>query len=130
MLRALNQIKQQHGSAAEQQHSESVFGPAHLVFFIDACHAIKQALDWPNHRIEKSALTAEHSCHEHAERLGDRQNQRQEYGDLHPAIGCHFRSSPASAGHKAGRTSTLHLLSALSTIHSSYFFYSHTLTST
>ena len=50
MLRALDQIKQQHGDAAEQQHGDGVFGPAHFVLFIDAGHAIEQALDRPEQR--------------------------------------------------------------------------------
>src|SRR6266446_8309878 len=73
---------------------------------------IKQPLDRPDHGVEKSALAAEHRCHEHAEWLGERQNYSQKYEDLYPAIGCHFRSSPASARHTAGRPSTLHLQSA------------------
>src|ERR1700674_5244699 len=112
MLRTLNQIKQQHRSAAEQQHGESVFGPVHLVRFIDAGKAIQQPLDRSNHGIEKSALTTERSCHEHAKRLGERQNYSQKYEDLYPAIGCHFRISPVSATRIAGRPSTLHLRSA------------------
>src|ERR1700675_4722495 len=112
MLRALNQIKQQHGGAAEEQHCESVFGPTHLVVFIDAGYAIEQPLDRSNHGVEKSALTAEHSRHEDAEGLGERQNYSQKYEDLYPAIGCHFRISPVSARHIAGRPSTLHLQSA------------------
>src|SRR5208337_3038912 len=112
LLYALDQIEQQHGGAAEQQHGESVFGPAHLVLFIDAGHAIKQPLDWSNYGVEKSTLTAEHFCHVHAERLGDRQQQSQERDDLYPAIGCHVRISPVSAMHTTGKPSSLRLLAA------------------
>jgi hypothetical protein len=55
---------------------------------------------------------AEHFCHVRAERLGNRQKHSQKYYDLHPAIGCHFRISPVSAMHTAGKPSNLHLQSA------------------
>jgi len=35
VLDSQQQIKQKHGNAAEQEHGNRVFSPAHFVFFID-----------------------------------------------------------------------------------------------
>ncbi len=57
--------------------------------FVDAGHAIEQALQRPQQRIQKRPLAIEHPRHEHAQRLGDRKNEREKQQNLEPAIGCH-----------------------------------------
>ena len=91
-LYALDEIEDQHRHRAEHQHGGRVLGPAHLVRFINAGNAVKQALDGPQHRIEEGALPGEHARHEDAERFRDREDQSQEYENLQPAIDGHFRA--------------------------------------
>ena len=71
LLGALEQIQQQHGNAAEQQHGERVFRPAHLVLFVHQGQAVQEALNRTQHRVEEGALPAEHARHKNAHRLGD-----------------------------------------------------------
>ena len=91
-LDALDEIQDQHRDGAEHQHGGCIFGPAHLVRFIHAGDAIEQALQWPQRGIEEGTLSREDTRHKNAERLGDGEDQSQEYENLQPAIDRHFRS--------------------------------------
>ncbi len=72
LLNSLDHVEKQHGNAAEHQHGDGIFRPAHLVILIDSGHAIEQTLDWPGNRIKERAFAIEHPCHEYAQRLCDR----------------------------------------------------------
>ena len=90
LLGALDQIQHQHGNAAEEQHGEGVFRPAHLVLFIHQGQAVQEALDRAQHRVEKCSLAVEHARHEHADGLGERQYHGEINDDLKPAIYSHW----------------------------------------
>ena len=72
LLNSLDHIEKHHGDAAEHQHGDGIFRPAHLVILIDSGRAIEQTLDWPGNRVKERAFAIEHPSHEYAQRLCDR----------------------------------------------------------
>ena len=89
VLRALDQIQQEHGYAAEQEHRGAVFGPMHFVVFAHAAEPVDQAFDGPQSEIEEGLVSLEDARHENAERLGDRKDHQQEEKNLEPTVGGH-----------------------------------------
>ena len=90
LLHSFNQIQHQHGNATEQQHGEGVFRPPHFMLFVHQGQAIQQALQPPQHGIEKRLLPVEHPRHEYPHRLGHSQYRGEVDDDLQPTIRCHF----------------------------------------
>ena len=74
VLHALDQIREGHGDAAEQEHGRAIFGPAHLTGLIHAREPVHQLLDRPQHRVQERLLAVEHTRHERAQGFGQCQH--------------------------------------------------------
>ena len=96
-LEAFDQVQHQHRDDAEKQHGDRVLGPAHIARLVDTCQPVEQPLQRPHHGIEQGALAGEHARHEHAKHRRHEKHEEQKEKDLQPAVGCHVRTSPASA---------------------------------
>jgi hypothetical protein len=81
-LNPLDQIQQQHGHRAEQEHRDGVLSPPHLAMFINSGEPVYQPLNWAEDGIKERPLTTENLGHENAERLSDSEDKQEENCDL------------------------------------------------
>jgi hypothetical protein len=88
-LQTFHRIEHDHRDNAEEKHRDRIFRPAHFVVLIDASDSIEQPLDRAERRVHESFLAVEYAGHENAQRLRDRQDQREEKRDLKPAVRSH-----------------------------------------
>src|SRR6185369_5017414 len=88
-LKSLDQIKEQHRNATEQQHRCGVFSPLHLSLFVDSSQSVDQPLNRPQQSIEKSLLAVEDVGHEDAEWLRKQNDDCEENQDLKPTVQGH-----------------------------------------
>ncbi len=86
ILHALDQIRERHGHAAENEHRAGIFFPAHLDRFVHARQPVEQLLERPQHGIEQRLLPVKHARQERAEGLGQRQHHQQKHDDLEPSV--------------------------------------------
>ena len=89
VLQTLDEVGEDEGDGAEQEHGDEVLGPAHLFFRVDAGGAIEQALDGEQYGVQEGAATLEDERHESAEGLRESEDQGEEDGDLQPAVKGH-----------------------------------------
>ena len=64
-------------------------GPAHLFVGVDAGESIEETLAGDEDGIEPGAAALEHARHVEAHGLGEEQDERDEEGDLEPAVERH-----------------------------------------
>ena len=102
VLRALDQIEQEHRDGAEEEHRGAVFGPAHFAIFVDAADFVEKAFDGAESEIEECFLAIEDARHERAERLRDGEDDGEEKEDLEPTVCGHVRSLRREAGLRGG----------------------------
>ncbi len=77
------------GRGAEDEHGDGVLGPAHFLVGVDAGEAVEEALAGDEDGIEPGAATLEDARHVAAHGLGEEQDERDEEGNLEPAVERH-----------------------------------------
>jgi hypothetical protein len=98
-LRSLQQIDDQEAQSVEKQDRHRVFGPFHLALRIDARGLVGQALEPAERGGQEARLAGEHTRHEFAEGLGEREHRHQIEPALNEDIGDHEKSSGRNSAH-------------------------------
>ena len=89
VLEALDDVGEQQRDGAEEQHRDGVLGPAHLLVGVDAGEAIEEALAGDEDGIEQGRAALEDARHVAAHGLREEQDEREEEGNLQPAVERH-----------------------------------------
>src|ERR1700733_7085036 len=90
MLNAFDDIRQQHRSCAEHKHRNGILRPAHLLFRVNASHAIEQPFTRNQHRIKKGLPSLEYSSDIATHGFCKQKHRRDEEKKLKTAIEEHL----------------------------------------
>jgi len=93
MLKPLNHICNYNRYTTEDEHADAVFGPSHLVVFIDPGEAVEKPFDGTKDRISEGALTFEDPGHVQSQGPCAEEDKQEENADLKPAVSGHRRGS-------------------------------------
>ena len=102
-MQPLQRVDEQESEDAEREDTTRVMGPALFHVLPDAAQLVDQALNGPDHGMQKRALALKHFGHEQPERLRDQEDHAEENGDLEDSQACHraLRTSPGEAAPKS-----------------------------
>ena len=92
-LEALDGVGGEEGDEGEDEHGDGVFGPAHLVGFVDAGELVEEALDGAEDDVGEGVLALEDVGHVDADGGRGGEDEGEEDEDLEPAVGCHGAST-------------------------------------
>ena len=93
MLDPLDHVGDQKRDEAEQKHRQRIFGPAHLVRFVDAGQPVNPPFQGTKKDVGEGTFAFEDARHVNTHRLCAEQNQHKEKEDLKPAVRGHERGS-------------------------------------
>ncbi len=97
-LETHQRIEAEEARQAEHQHRHGIGDPTLLALRIDAAQAVEQALEWAQHRRQKSTLAGEDARHVTAERLHEQDDDHAIERDLKPTVEGHRRCSSEAFG--------------------------------
>ena len=89
-LGAFDDVGQQQGDKAEDEHGDGVLLPTHLLVRLDTAGAVQKPLNGPEHRIEKCLLPFKDPGDIETQGAHQKQQHREEHHKLQPTIGGHF----------------------------------------
>ncbi len=109
-LQPLDEVREDELRNGERQQRARVLRPSLLDVFPDSAQPVDQPLERPQDRVQKRALALEQPGHEDAERLGQREDQREEEQNLVDPYRRHdtLRSAPVGAARKSDKRTTAH----------------------
>ena len=88
-LQALDRVGEDERGGAEDEHRDGVLGPAHFLVGVDAGEFVEEALAGDEDGVEPGAATFEDARHVAAHGFGEEQDDRDEEGNLEPAVEGH-----------------------------------------